>query len=153
MTRFAALLSLLFLSCQAFRQEPVTTLRGQLVLDVAPNPLIAVPLGDDLYQLEFDIIMREAGGVAVTIEDFTVEAIAFKTVTVQRQTFPGSYIVGRGYPNRVEAGKYLRFSFTRRWNLPTRLLLSGASARVVARVVDDNGVRSESVIRIGVVTR
>ena len=125
----------------------------RLVLDVEPNPLVAVPIGDDLYELKFDIIMREDGGVGVTIEDFTVEAIAFKTVTVHRQTFPATYITDRGYPAHVDAGKYLRFSFTRRWQLSTRLLLSGATARITARTVDDNGVRGTTAVRIGVVTR
>ena len=150
MKRAAAILSLLCLSCHAFRQEPLATLRGRLDLSVEPNPLVAVAIGDDLYELKFDIIMREAGGVGVTIEDFTVEAIAFKTVTVHRQIFPGSYIVSRGYPAHVEAGKYLRFSFTRQWRLESRLLLSGASARVTARTIDDNGVRDVTVVRIGV---
>ena len=94
--------------------------------------------------------MREEGGVGVSIEDFTVEAIAFKSVTVHRQVFPATYITERGYPARVEAGKYLRFSFVRRWQLPTRLLLSGASARIIARTIDDNGVRGETSIRIAV---
>lgn len=113
--------------------------------------MIAVPVGDDFYELKFDIIMREEGGVGVTIDDFTVEAIAFKTVTVHRQTFPAAYISQRGYPIHIDSGKYLRFSFVRRWQLPTRLLLSGASARVTARTVDDNGVRGESAARIGIV--
>jgi len=150
---FGVLFFLLAMACHTFRQEPVATLRGRLILDVEPNPLVAVPIGDDLYELKFDIIMREGGGVGVTIEDFTVEAIAFKTVTVHRQTFPATYITDRGYPAHVDAGKYLRFSFTRRWQLPTRLLLSGASARVTARSVDDNGVRGETENRIVVVTQ
>jgi hypothetical protein len=137
--------------CHTLRDEGVAPLRGRLVLDVDPNPLLAVPAGHDRYELSFDIIMREAGGVGVRIESFTVEAIAFHTVTVQSQTFPAAFITERGYPARIEAGKYLRFSFTKHWQLPTRLLLSGASARVTARTVDDNGVRSVTVTRIGVV--
>jgi hypothetical protein len=95
--------------------------------------------------------MREEGGVDVRIEDFTVEAIAFRTVPVKEQTFPASYITDRGYPADVAAGKYLRFSFTKRWQLPSRLLMSGASARVTARTIDANGRRDQCVVRVGVV--
>lgn len=137
-------------SCQTMQNEVPATLRGQLVLDVVPNPVAAIPVGDDLYELTFDIIMRESGGVGVTIEEFTVEAIAFRTVTVHRQTFPASFITDRGYPASIEPGKYLRFSFTKRWNLPSRLLMSGASARVRAKTRDANGVRAESHVNVGV---
>lgn len=142
---------LAFTGCHAFRDESVAPLRGQLVLEVVPNPLVATPLGGDWYEMTFDIVMREEGGIGVRIEDFTVDAVAFRTVTVSTQTYPGSYIDQRGYPSTIEAGKHLRFSFTRRWQLPTPLLLSGASARVTARTIDVNGSRAESVVRVGVV--
>ena len=54
MRLIAALLPLIVVACHAFRQEPVATLRGRLVLDVEPNPLVAVPIGDDLYELKFE---------------------------------------------------------------------------------------------------
>ena len=140
----------LLCGCHAFRDESAAPLKGKLVLEVVPNPLVARPLGNDWYELQFDIVMREEGGVGVRIEDFTVEAVAFRTVTVSTQTFPASFITERGYPASVEAGKHLRFSFTRRWQLPTPLLLSGASARIRARTVDANGVPNESALRVAV---
>ena len=127
-------------------------LRGRLVLEVAPDPIRAVPVGEDLYEMTFDIIMREEGGVAVAIEDFTVEAVAFGSITVHSQTFPASFITQRGYPASIEAGKYLRFSFTKRWKLASHLLLSGASARIKARTRDAHGVRGETALRVGVET-
>ncbi len=136
--------------CSGLPHEQAVPLRGRLELSVEPNPIVAHPLGRDLYELNFDIIMREAGGVGVRIEDFTVEAMAFKSVVVRSQTFPPSFITDRGYPASIEAGKYLRFSFSKRWTLPAALLLSGASARVEARTIDDNGVRGRSTVKVGV---
>ena len=136
--------------CAALSTESPATLRGRIELDVAPNPLVARLVGDDLYEFAFDIIMREAGGVDVRIEDFTVEGIAFKTLPVQTQTFPASYITDRGYPATIAAGKFLRFSFAKRWSIPSRLLLSGASLHVMARTVDANGRRDVTDVRIGV---
>ncbi len=140
-------------ACTAVPREAPAVYKGHLELDVAPNPLVAKRVADDLYEFTFDIIMREAGGVDVRIEDFTVDAVAFKTVTVHSQTFPGTYITDRGYPASIGAGKYLRFSFVKRWRIPARLLLSGASLHVTARTVDANGVHDTSVVRIPVVVQ
>ena len=138
-------------ACHAFRDEPLARLQGRLVLEVAPNPIVARPVGDDWYEMRFDIIMREEGGVGVRIEDFTVEAVAFRAVTVSTQTYPAEFITQRGYPADVGASQHLRFGFTRRWRLPTTLLISGASARVIARTIDTNGIRGRAVTRVGVV--
>ena len=95
--------------------------------------------------------MREAGGVDLRIEDFTIDALALKSNPVRSQTYPASFITDRGFPASIRAGKYLRFSFTKRWPLPTELLMSGAAARVTARTVDANGVRASTSVRVGVV--
>lgn len=147
--RRAAFLLLLTLACSGLQETPAL-LKGRLVLDTDPNPLIAKPVGEDLYEVAFAIVMREEGGVDVRIEDFTVEAIAFKTIVVHSQTFPASYITDRGYPASVAAGQYLRFGFVKRWSLPSRLLLSGAAVRVTARTVDARGARSVSGVKIDV---
>ncbi len=131
-------------------KESAAPLRGRLELEVDPNPIVATPLGDNWYELNFDIIMREAGGVDVRIEDFTVDALVFKALPVHSQTFPATFITDRGYPSSIRAGKYLRFKFTRRWPLPSELLLTGAGARVTARTVDANGLRGETSVRVGV---
>ena len=69
------LISLIVFSCAGRTPEPIAKLRGQLELSVDPNPIVATPLGNDLYELKFDIVMREAGGVGVRIEDFTVKNV------------------------------------------------------------------------------
>ncbi len=141
------LLSLLLAACSNLPREDSVPLRGKLVLETVPNPLIAKPLGGDAYEMAFDIVMREEGGVDTQIESFTIDAIALGGVIVRSETHPGSYITARGYPDRVEAGRYLRFSFVKRWTLPTQLLLSGAAVQVTARTVDVNGRRNVTTFR------
>ena len=153
MNRLATLLLLVALigfACAPISRETPSLLKGHLVLEVDPNPLIAKHLGGDDYEVPFDIVMREEGGVDLRVEDFTIDAIAFHTVVVQSQTFPGSAIEQRGYPSQIGAGKYLRFSFTKRWTLPTRLLLSGASARITAHTIDTRGQRDTSKLTVGI---
>ena len=141
---------MIYAGCAAIPKESVAPLRGRLELEVEPNPIVAVPVGGNWYDLKFDIIMREAGGVDVRIEDFTVDAMALKAIPVRSQTFPAKFITDRGYPDAIRAGKFLRFGFMRRWPLPTELLLAGASARITARTIDANGARGETTIRVGV---
>ena len=132
------------------QKEQPSLLRGRLVLETVPNPLSARSLGDDHYEVKFDIVMREEGGVDTRIESFTVDAIALKGVVVRSETHPASFITARGYPADVQAGQYLRFSFTKRWKLPTDLLLGGAAIRVTARTIDANGMRGVTTFRTDV---
>jgi hypothetical protein len=146
---FPALL-LLFAACSAMDAEAPRPVRGRLVLETVPNPLVAKSLGGDAYEVAFDLVMREEGGVDTRIEDFTVDAIALGGVVVRSETHPAAYITGRGYPANVAAGQFLRFSFVKRWTLPTDLLLSGAAVRVTARTVDANGARDVTTFRAAV---
>jgi hypothetical protein len=145
-----SIIILILAACSVIPKETATPIRGRLELEVEPNPIVASPVGGNWYELNFDIIMREAGGVDVRIEDFTVDALALKAIPIRSQTFSAKFITDRGYPDAIRAGKYLRFAFTRRWPLPTELLLSGAAARITARMVDANGARGETTIRVGV---
>lgn len=140
----------LLLACSRLQDERPTLVRGMLVLETIPNPLLARSLGDDQYELAFDIVMREQGGVDTRIEDFTVEAVGPGGLVVRSETHPASFITARGYPAEVAAGRYLRFSFVKRWRLPSPLLLAGASVRVTARTVDAAGFRSTTTFRADV---
>lgn len=150
MRRLPSLLFLLVVACGTIPTEQPAMLRGTLVLDTVPNPLVAKSLGGDEYEVAFDIVMREEGGVATRIESFTVDAIALGGVVVRSETHPATFITERGYPAEVPAGQYLRFSFLKRWKLPTDLLLSGAAIRVTARTIDANGMRNVTKFRADV---
>ena len=148
-----ALAVLLFAGCGSIAREEPRAIRGRLVLETVPAPLVARALGEDVYEVAFDIVMREEGGVDTRIVDFTVDAIALGGIIVRSETHPAAFIESRGFPSRVGAGEYLRFSFRKQWRLPSQLLLSGAALRVTARTVDANGARDESTFRTEVVTR
>lgn len=130
--------------------EAPRPIRGRIVLETVPNPLVAKSLGDDLYEVAFDLVMREEGGVDTRIEEFTVDAIAMGGLVVRSETHPATYITSRGYPANIAAGQYLRYSFVKRWTLPTKLLLSGAAVRVTARTIDANGARGVTTFRADV---
>jgi hypothetical protein len=148
--RALPLLLLAVIGCGSLQSEKPAQLRGKLVLETVPNPLIAKSLGGDEYEVAFDIVMREEGGVTTRIESFTVDAIALGGVVVRSETHPATFITQRGYPAEVPSGQYLRFSFLKRWKLPSELLLSGAALRVTARTIDANGLRNVTSFRADV---
>ena len=148
LTLFAV--AILIAGCAAMDREAPRPIRGHLVLETIPNPLVAKSLGGDAYEVAFDLVMREEGGVATRIEDFTVEALALGGVIVRSERHPAAYITARGYPAEVAAGQFLRFSFVKRWTLPTRLLLSGAAVRITARTIDASGARDVTTFRADV---
>jgi len=137
-------------ACASMDREAPRPIRGRIVLETIPNPLVAKSLGDDLYEVAFDLVMREEGGVDTRIENFTVDAIALGGVVVRSETHPPTFITDRGYPATIAAGQFLRFSFVKRWTLPTHLLLSGAAVRVTARTIDANGARDVTTYRASV---
>lgn len=145
--RFVAMLAATFLACAGLPRELPGEQRGTIVLDTIPNPLVALPLGDDEYEMRFEIVMREEGGVDTTIEEFTISALGPGGIVVRTETHPSIFITSRGYPASVEAGKYLSFDFVKRWRLPTPILLAGTSISVSARTVDVNGRRNTTVFR------
>jgi hypothetical protein len=145
------LILLLLSACGSMDREDPRPIRGRLVLETVPAPLVAKALGGDEYEMAFDIVMREEGGVETRIVDFTVEALALGGLVVRSETQPAEFITRRGYPASVPAGQYLRFSFVKRWRLPTELLLKGAAVRVTARTIDANGSRDVATFRTDVV--
>src|SRR6267142_1395063 len=95
--------ALILAACAAIPKESVAPMRGRLELEVEPNPIVATPVGGNWYELKFDIIMREAGGVDVRIEDFTVDTIALKAIPVRSPTFPTDAPVNKArYSTGVE---------------------------------------------------
>jgi hypothetical protein len=148
--KLAVTILCLLSGCSGLVNEAPSVLRGTLVLETVPNPLIAKPLGGEEYEVAFDIVMREQGGVDTRIETFTVEAIAMAGIVIRSETHPASFITARGYPAQVAAGQYLRFSFVKRWRLPTDLLLAGAAVRVSAHTIDANGSRNLTTFRANI---
>jgi hypothetical protein len=146
----AALLLVLLTGCSSLDREEPRPIRGHIVLETIPNPLVAKSLGGDVYEVTFDLVMREEGGVDTRIEDFTVDAIALGGVVVRSETHGPDFITSRGFPAQVAAGQHLQFTFVKRWTLPTDLLLSGAAVRVTARTVDANRVRDVTTFRAAV---
>jgi len=142
--------ALLSVSCSTLPREIGNPLAGRLLLEISPNPIIAEHVEGRTYDFPFDIIMRETGGVDVTIDDFTVDITLLGVVTLFSQKFPATEISRRGYPVEIGSGKFLRFSFRKRKEVPNDLVFRSAIARVTAHTTDTNGRRGETKLEVQV---
>lgn len=139
MRRLALLLiPLLAIGC-ASSIPPAERPPGRLAIEVDPNPIPARPLGGDVYELAFDIAIREVGGNDVTIDRVSAEAVAFGGLRIARATLDRDEIRRRGYPTLVKAGKAIRYSIRETRALPDERLLDSVRAEVMITGTDAAG--------------
>src|SRR5512142_2378246 len=106
--RRTLLLALLLSACSSLETEKPAVLKGQLVLEVDPNPIVATRVSDKTWEFPFDIVMREAGGVDLQIESFTIDVYVLGAIHVFSAPSEGSAITQKVYPDRIEAGQFRR---------------------------------------------
>lgn len=148
--RLSLLLALLLAACSSVQTEKPAVLKGQLVLEVDPNPIVATRVSENTWEFPFDIVMREAGGVDLHIESFTIDVYVLGAIHVFSAPYEGSMITQKGYPDRIEAGQFHRFPFRIRRDVPNDILFKGAYADVTAQTLDAMGNRNETKLRVGV---
>lgn len=134
----------LITACGAVAPERVAPVAGgALLLDIIPNPIVAYPLGGDLFEFPFDVAMREVGGRDIEIDAIRVE-IKLKGLPIFAQTFDETELTRRGYPAIVPAGGLVQYRFSPRREVPGELLFDQVSARITISGLDQNGRRSEA---------
>jgi hypothetical protein len=130
MRRLALPLLLLLAAGCASTVPPEARPPGRLAIEVDPNPIPARPLGDDVYELAFEITIREVGGNDVTIDEVSAEAVAFGGLRIARASLDREEIRRRGYPTGVRAGKAIRYSIREKRALPDERLLDSVQAEI-----------------------
>lgn len=150
MRQFLAFAGLILAACSTLETEKPAVMKGRLVLEVEPNPIVATRISEKLWEFPFDIVMREAGGVDLRIESFTIDVYVLGAIHVFSAPYEGSVITQKGYPDRIEAGQFRRFPFKLRREVPNDVLFKGAYADVTAETLDAMGNRAETKLRVGV---
>lgn len=117
--------------------------RGALVLDVYPNPVVAKPVGQDVYDFPFEVSLREVGGSEVEIDAIRVE-VRLGGLPIFAQTYDETELTRRGFSATVPAGGNVQYRFSPRRTVTTELLFSHASAVVAVSGVDRSGNRAEA---------
>ena len=151
MRRFALLmLALLTIGCASSR-APQPPPPGRLTLQVSPNPIVAVPLGDDRWQFDFDVVVREDGGSDVTIDRVSADVVAFGGLRVASAELDRAELVKQGYASRVAAGHDIRYHFSQKHAVPDEHLLDAVKAEVLIEGTDAAG--QQTVARTTVTVR
>jgi hypothetical protein len=124
---FAAAAAVAFLAaCGSGRStgptpSPSLAGRGAISITVTPNPIVARPVGGDLYDFPFELSARETGGRDVRIGRVTLDVYAFGAIHVYSESYDASEIAALGYPMSIAAGTEARYRFTPRKNADERL--------------------------------
>lgn len=137
-------LLIVLLACATPRPEGLApSIGGSLAIDVYPNPIIAKQVRADLYQLPFEVSLRETGGMDVEIDGIRIE-VRLAALRIFAQAFDETELTRRGYSATVPAGSNVQYKFSPQRELPADLPLPQLSALVVVSGLDTTGRRTEA---------
>jgi hypothetical protein len=117
---------------------------GAISIQVAPNPIVAVPVTGDVYDFPFDVIVRETGGHPVTINRVTADVTAIAGIRVAQDSYDAAKINSLGYSTALPANGELRYHFAPRRSVADERLFSSVSAELTVDATDDTGTATSA---------
>jgi hypothetical protein len=142
--RLALFAVLLLAGCAGVAPETVAVpARGQIEMEIQPNPVRAKRTGEQTWSFPFEVVLREVGGVDIEIEEIRAR-VTVAGIVVLTQVVDPEEGERRGYDMTIEAGGVLHAAFSPTRQVPDPRLLEMASAELTAIAVDRYGRRSES---------
>ena len=123
---------------------------GAITVTVSPNPIVAQQVSGSTYEFPFDIIVRETGGHAVTINNVSVNVFAFGGIPVGSDRYDASRISSLGFATIVPPNGELRYHMHPRQSVTDIRLFNGVSAEVRVDATDDTGVATNATTRVTV---
>ncbi|HEX9982864.1 MAG TPA: hypothetical protein VGF69_06350 [Thermoanaerobaculia bacterium] len=112
---------------------------GALSIQIVPNPIVARGAGGNMYDFPFEVLIRETGGRAVTIDRVSADVLALGSIPVANESYDSAKIAGLGYATTVPANGELRYRFTPRHEVTDERLFGGVSAQLSVEGRDDTG--------------
>jgi hypothetical protein len=134
---------MLLLDCATPAELPGRAPRGSLQVDVYPNPIIALPVGGNVFDFPFEVSLRELGGSDVAIDQIRVE-VRMRGIPIFAQIFDETELTRRGYPSRIPANGNAQFRFSPRRQIPADFVLQHVAATIVMSGMDQTGRRTEA---------
>lgn len=135
----ALALLIVFAACSSNNAPTTTAVPGQgaISVHVDPNPIRATRVSGDTYDFPFEVVVRETGGRAVTVNRVTATVTAFGGLTIHRESWDAERIRSMGYSTALGARGELRYRFAPRKEVPDDRLFSGVNAQLVVEATDD----------------
>lgn len=112
---------------------------GALSIAIDPNPIVARKISGDTYEFPFDVIVRETGGRAVSVNRVNLDVYAFGGVKVGSDSYDAARIASLGYATNVPGNGELRYHFTPRQRVTDDRLFGGVYGEVRVDGSDEPG--------------
>lgn len=124
---------------------------GAITLSIIPNPVVAQKVSGDTYDFPFDVVVRETGGHAVTINRVSADIYAaVGGIKIGSDSYDAAKIQSLGYSTSVPANGELRYHLAPRKTVQDERLFGGVYGDVRADATDDTGTPTSATVRITV---
>lgn len=122
-----------------------------ITLTIVPNPVVAQKVSGNTYDFPFDVVVRETGGRAVTINRVTADMYSsLGGIKIGSESYDAAKIQSLGYSTSVPANGELRYHFAPRKSVQDERLFGGVYGDVRADATDDSGTPTSATVRITV---
>lgn len=111
----------------------------EITVQIQPNPIVAQHINGDTYSFPFDVVVRNTGSHAVTINHVTADVTALGGVHIANETWDASRINSLGYSTTVPPNGELRYHFAPQKSVSDERLFGGVSADLEVFGTDDAG--------------
>jgi len=153
--KHAALLSLLLATyCTSgaggARRTSTIPGHGAITVQVAPNPIVAMPVSGTVYDFPFDVIVHETGGHPITIDRVTADVTAMGGIQVAQDSYDAAKINSLGYATALPPNGELNYHFAPRRAVADERLFSGVSAELKVDATDDTGTATSATTTVTV---
>jgi hypothetical protein len=120
---------------------PVTTPAGHgaVSIEVIPNPIVATHISGNTYAFPFEVVVRETGGRAVTIQRVSATVALSGGFTVAREAWDAAQIHAMGHDPNLPAHGITRMRLNQRREVPDERLFSSVVTELKVEAVDDTG--------------
>jgi len=145
--------ALLVCACSSARPGTTQTSavpgHGAITLSVVPNPIVAQKVSGTTYDFPFDVIVRETGGHAVTINRVTADMYSsVGGIKVGSESYDAAKIQSLGYSTSVPANGELRYHLAPRKTVQDERLFGGVYGDVRVDATDDTGTPTSATVRV-----
>ncbi len=113
--------------------------RGALEIVVEPNPILATPAGEGVWEFPFALSIRETGGSEVTINRVGIDVLTFGGLKVYGTELSSAEIERRGFPRRVPPHGRIRYAMGPKQNVPDERLFASVWGELWVEGTDEGG--------------
>jgi hypothetical protein len=151
--RLFAVLLLLLAACQTPHPGSRTISlpgHGAISVQVAPNPIVATRVSGNTYDFPVDVIVRETGGRAVTVNRVSVDVYGPAGIRVGSESWDASRIAAAGFPTNLRGNGEVRYHFTPRQSVPDERLFSSITAQLRVDAYDETNTPTSATTTVTV---